>query len=307
MINIKFEYEWNEICPIFFDNEKVFEQIGTGVLINILENVYLLTASHIIDELYKYKNSNLLIPTIDGFDRIAGTLYHRKLKENENRDNDKIDFSYYKLSSEIVKKLHYDIVPLKKDQIDFSNSFMFKDVDILEKNIKHKELYKFVKEIYSNQTLENKKIINEIDNYVCNTTIIFAGYPNTKSKSYNDVHQSEAVYYYARALSNKEYMNNNYDKNINILAEHGKYGVIDENFNLKTSPKPNGISGGGIYKIIRTNDGFDRKLIGIGHTYKKQKHLFIGININYCMHIIKSIEERQNYLKGKNSELHSTL
>ena len=64
---------------------------------------------------------------------------------------------------------------------------------------------------------------------------------------------------------------------------------MDSSLTSKNAAKPHGISGGGVYKIIRTDSGFDRELIGIGHTYKKQKHLFVGTNINYCINIIKDM------------------
>lgn len=286
MNNIRFEDEWDEMCPIYLDNEGIFEQIGTGVLINIFENIYLLTASHVIDELYRFKGANLLIPTVDGFDRIAGTLYHRHLKENENRDDDKIDFSFYKLSSEMIKDLHENLIPLIENQIDFSNDFTV-NINKSKKLMHDKEVPKVMKKVYSKKSSISMETINAMNDKLCNTTIIFAGYPNTKSNYQNDIHQTEIVYYHGMALSSEEYITNNYDKTLNILAEHGKYGVMDKDFNSKNSPKPQGISGGGVYKIIKTDKGFDRELIGIGHTYKKQKHLFVGTNINYCINIIK--------------------
>lgn len=46
---IKFEEEWDEICPIFrqIDHYKTYEQIARGVLVEICDTVYLLTASHV--------------------------------------------------------------------------------------------------------------------------------------------------------------------------------------------------------------------------------------------------------------------
>lgn len=87
MISLKFKDEsWDELCPIFLQDNENFIQIGTGVLINIFEKVYLLTAAHVIDELYKTKTAKLLVPSINGFEYITGTLYHRHLKENESRE-----------------------------------------------------------------------------------------------------------------------------------------------------------------------------------------------------------------------------
>lgn len=68
------------------------------------------------------------------------------------------------------------------------------------------------------------------------------------------------------------------------MAEFGKNGSMNKDYVKSTPPQKTGISGGGIYKIIKSNDGFhDRELIGIGHTKKDKQHLLIGTNINYCL------------------------
>lgn len=289
MNNIQFDGEWDELCPIFFSDEDVFEQIGTGVLINIFDNVYLLTASHVIDNLYNSKGARLLIPTVNGFSTLGGTLYHKPLQIDEHRDYDKIDFSFCKLSSELIETLHEDLVPLSEHKIGFLNDYSV-DRGIVKKRVYDKNTPKNMKILYGESSSVGEDTIDELNDLICETTIVFAGFPNTKSKSRNGIHETEIVYYYGRGLSNQEYILNNYDKTVNILAEHGKYGVMDSSFNLKNSPKPYGISGGGIYKIVKTNIGFDRQLIGIGHTYKKRNHLFVGTHINYCIQLLKKVK-----------------
>ena len=69
---------------------------------------------------------------------------------------------------------------------------------------------------------------------------------------------------------------------------------MDSNFEHSIHIKPEGISGGGVYKLIHTEEGIDRKLIGIGHTYKNKKHLFIGTNLSLCLYVIKKRLEREN-------------
>ena len=288
MNNIRFEDEWDEMCPIYFKNENTFEQIGTGVLINIFENVYLLTASHVVDDLYKSKGTSLLIPTKSGFSSIHGEIYHRHLKESESRDNDKIDFSFYKLSCEMVRDLHSDFIPLVENKIDFSTDFTTELLQ-LKDPINYKKISKSLKEKYTQSDKISIETTDKMNDVICDITIVFAGFPNTKSKYKNDIHQSEIVYYHGRKLSSEEYNIHDYDKSINILSEHGKFGVMDSSLTSKNAAKPHGISGGGVYKIIRTDSGFDRELIGIGHTYKQQKHLFVGTNINYCINIIKDM------------------
>lgn len=291
---IEFKEEWDELCPIYLEDIGIFEQIGTGVLIDIFDNIYLLTAAHVIDELYMSKSRSLLIPTINGFEMIAGTLYHAHLQENKNRDDDKIDFSFYKLSKEIVNVLHKDLIPLGEEKINFSDyhtvDYMV-DIDELSKKTNYKKTPDIIKKIHENNIIREK--IDAFNKIICDTTIIFAGFPNTKSKSRDSVYITEAVYYRGRGLSEQEYDKYSYDKYRNILSEFGKYGSMNKNFVLNNSPKPYGISGGGIYKIIETEKGFDRLLIGIGHTYINKKHLFIGTNINFCIDMIYRVLKKE--------------
>jgi hypothetical protein len=79
----------------------------------------------------------------------------------------------------------------------------------------------------------------------------------------------------------------------NIIASYGKKGTMNTDFDATNFPKPKGISGGGIYRLIETKDGLDRKLIGIGHTYKDKAHLFIGTNISFCLDVILRRLERE--------------
>ena len=289
MNNIQIDGEWDELCPIFFSDEDVFEQIGTGVLINIFDTVYLLTASHVIDNLYNSEGARLLIPTVNGFSTLGGTLYHKPLQIGEHRDDDKIDFSFCKLCDKLIEILHEDLVPLPEHKIGFLNDYSV-DIGISKKFVYDKNTPKNMKILYGKSSSVSENVIDEMNDLVCEQTIVFAGFPNTKSRSKSGIHETETVYYHGRGLSSEEYILNNYDKTVNILAEHGKHGVMDSSFNRKNSPKPHGISGGGIYKIVKTNRGFDRQLIGIGHTYIKRNHLFVGTHINYCIPLLKRIK-----------------
>ena len=299
MKKIEFKDEWDELCPIYFRYVDTFKQVGTGVLINIFDNIYLVTASHVIDYLYSYKDADLLIPTINGFDSIAGIIYHSHLKENENRDDDKIDISFYKLSQEMVNVLDKYSIPLTEDKISFTDDYSVDNTVNMDelKNIIHpKEIPNMMKKLHENEDDLDSEKINELNEIICNTTITFAGFPNTKSKNRGSVYYGEIVYYRGRGLSKEEYVIHNYEKHINILAEFGKSEIMDKNFVSYNPPKPQGISGGGVYKIIETEKGFDRVLIGIGHTYKNKKHLFIGTNIKVCINMIYGIlnQEKNN-------------
>jgi len=280
---IKFKDEWDELCPIFIYNQDSIEQIATGVLIDIWNNIYLLTASHVVDHFYIDKKE-LYIPTKNGFELISGICSHSHLAKGASRNEDTIDFSFFKLSNELILNL-VDFEPIKENKINLSIDFTLEDKykeakQLLEKkNIK--EINNYIK---NNYTSFDDKTLEQYSSTILDTTIIFAGYPINKTKNKNNITTSEIVYYHGGAVEKSKYEILKLNNKINIIAEFGKYGSMDKDYVKSASPKKTGISGGGIYKIIKGNNGFyNRELIGIGHTKKDKQHLLIGTNINYCL------------------------
>jgi hypothetical protein len=280
---VKFQDEWDELCPIFIYNQEYIEQIATGVLIDIWDNTYLLTASHVVDHFYIEKKK-LYIPTKNGFEPISGVYNHSHLKEGESRDDDIIDFSFFKLSKELKSNL-IDFTPLQENKINLSIDFTLNDKykksnELLTKyNVKKSNDY--LKNNYSNFS---DNILEQFASIISDITITFAGYPITKSKNKNNITYSEIVYYHGGSVEKSVYDTLSLNHNINVVAQFGRHGSMDKNYTQNNPPKKTGISGGGIYKIIKNNNGFyDRELIGIGHTKKDKQHLLIGTNINYCL------------------------
>lgn len=276
---------WEELCPIYVELDNKMEKIATGVFINIFNNIFLLTAAHVIDQAKNLKKE-ISIPPKYGLQNIAGTLYHRYLEDGEYRNDDMIDFSYYKLDSRMIQILHEDFNPLTENMIEISDDFTF-DFDKSINYIPLKDMRKKIKLLYDNPSIENMEQIKYINNFRTEITITFAGYPNTKSKMKKKYHSSEQVFYHGFGVDKNVYMLNNCSVLDNILARFGEKGTMDNNFNSTNFPKVEGISGGGIYRLINTKDGLDRKLIGIGHTYKSKQHLFIGTNIDLCLELIR--------------------
>jgi len=292
MARLKFkDILWDELCPIYVETADDFEKIATGVLVNVFDNVFLLTASHVIDQAKKI-NKEIAIPTKNGLENISGTLYHRYLQENEKRDDDMLDFSWYKLAPKMIDILHEDFIPLTKEKIEISDDFTFQH-DKSVKPIPVKEMMKRMKFLYDNPTPENNEKLKYIDNFRNKSTITFAGCPNTKSKLNAISYSAEHVYYSGQGVDEDVYKLHNCTPTENIIASYGKDGTMDTDFNSTNFPKPEGISGGGIYRLIETKEGLDRKLIGIGHTYKAKKHLFIGTNISFCLDVILQRLERE--------------
>ena len=291
MEKIEFKDDWDEMCPIFIKDNNNYEHIGTGVLLSIWNKIYLLTAAHVVDFIYE-KNQKLYLPNNDGhFIKIEGNLFHNPLLYNQNRDDDKIDFSYFELSKQMVFNINRRFKPLIEKQICLSTDFSFnaltgttRDNGIRRTSIIHKEIREGFKEISS----LSEKDIRKYNDITIQFKITFAGYPLNKTKSQSGTTRGEIVYYHGGAVNQNIYKQESLNENVHLMAEFGRAGAYSEDIGFSDFTKPQGISGGGIYRIIRTADGFDRELIGIGHTYLSKKHLFIGTNIKYCLDIIKN-------------------
>lgn len=296
MSRLKFKDEsWDELIPIFVEKDENLIKIATGVLLNIFDNTFLLTASHVIDQA-KNIGEEIQIPTKNGFVNVAGILYHRYLQENENRENDMIDFSYYKLSEEMIEVLHHSNTPLNENMFEISEDFTC-ELEIPDEVPHIKEVRKTMQEIYDNQTFDNKAKIEYIEDFRDKTNIIFAGYPNTKIKEKNNNYYGQIVYYHGHCVSRSIYEQYNCFPKDNIIASFAKNGTMNSNFEHSNYPKTKGISGGGVYKLIHAEEGIDRKLIGIAHTHKHKQHLLIGTNLSFCFSVIKKRLERERQLK----------
>lgn len=97
------------LVPIFIDIESErFSLLGSGVLIEFREEVFLLTAGHVIDGL---ERGALMVPHSDNkIDDIEGNYAYIKPKEHRSTDN--LDFGYFKLEkifADKIKKLFYAI------------------------------------------------------------------------------------------------------------------------------------------------------------------------------------------------------
>lgn len=240
--------EYSELCPIFIGTEKDVIQIGTGVLIELFGFVFLFTAAHIIDETENDKGT-LMIPCEDSIESIDGFYSYISLRNGQERGDDILDIGYYKLSKGFSKKLHPNLIPLKDSELLILQDFS--NIDVLS----------------------------------------FAGYPSTKSKRKNENIFTEVFSYSGVKLDQAMYQKFGFDPKVNILSLFRAKKVVDLKGNHYTPPKPSGISGGGIYAWQKNEDGtylpFNRKLIGIGHTYKKREKLFVGTNILFCINCVQ--------------------
>ena len=118
---------YKAVCPIFLDhNDRTkTEQIGSGVLLQIATEKFLLTAAHVTD---LQKEGALLIPGKDGLTQIYGNLAHLAVPRGFKRIDDKMDIAYYRLPRDLAGNLHPDLVPLTRDHLFLSDNMLEGDV-----------------------------------------------------------------------------------------------------------------------------------------------------------------------------------
>lgn len=119
--------DFDEICPIFFEKEgnNKLEQIGSGVFLEIKNNIFLLTVAHVIDYL---EHGDLFIPTDDGFSQLYGHYSFTKMPKGFQRADDTIDIAYFKIERELSNSLHHIFKVLKRDDLHLTESLVDNDI-----------------------------------------------------------------------------------------------------------------------------------------------------------------------------------
>jgi len=203
-----------------------------------------------------------------------------------------IDFSYFKLFPEMREILDESLVPLTQSMIEIEDNLTF-EFDKSLVPIKNRDMMQRMKKLYHPNN-ENKEELDYVKNFILSTTITFAGYPNTKTKEKANNFQAEQVFYHGSKVEKDIYQKYNCIIEDNIISKFGKKGAMNSSFESTNPIKKEGISGGGVYKLVDTEFGFDRRLIGIGHTKKDKEHLMIGTNIKFCLDVIKKRLDAEN-------------
>lgn len=93
------------ICPIFFDGDSGLEHFGSGVLVEIGNAHFLLSAAHVTERRHKHA---LFAPSKDGFTNIFGRFLETALPKSGSRHDDTIDVGCVRLDPKVVGNLHSD-------------------------------------------------------------------------------------------------------------------------------------------------------------------------------------------------------
>lgn len=176
------------------------------------------------------EDSDLLVPCSNNQIQSIEGSY-AYIKPCEKRDGDSLDFGYFKLDTEFANSLREQFYIVKEHEFG------------IEPEYSDKELFSFV------------------------------GYPYRKSNVTRRVASSESFAYGTFHANSSEYKSLGCNSSENIVTKYNR----KNSFNLKSnrvelSVLPHGISGGGVFiwPIDTQIPPRNRKLVGIGHSWKKQ-------------------------------------
>jgi hypothetical protein len=105
------------VCPLFWmshENEKM-EQIGSGVLVQLHEELFLLTAAHVTDA---SETGDLYMPAEEKLVPVNGHFAHNPAPSGSKRNVDQLDIAYFCLSPELRAALHRTFRPICPNEID---------------------------------------------------------------------------------------------------------------------------------------------------------------------------------------------
>ena len=112
------------VVPIFAEenSNSVPQQVGSGVLLKIGNELFVLTAAHVMD--FCEGDGALLMPSSEGIVPMHGSVSYTPVPEGCNRSSDKADLAYFHLDNEWQTTLHPDFVPLGVDDLLLTDSLL---------------------------------------------------------------------------------------------------------------------------------------------------------------------------------------
>jgi len=127
----------------------------------------------------------------------------------------------------------------------------------------------------------NSELIKSaLDLTVCSVS----GYPSKKGKKKQNVFSSEIFSFTGTVAQQETYDELSLSPEQNIIIHYNRKKTIDPGVGeIRTSPHPKGVSGGGIFAWPRESIGMpdwsEKKLVGLFHTYKEREGLLIGTTL----------------------------
>lgn len=186
----------------------------------------------------------LMVPNSDNkIESIDGVYSY--IKPTTGRDSDNLDFGYFKLDKPFSEKMKRLFYAVPEGEFGIKGS-------------------------YGDEELMS-----------------FGGYPHRKHNVAGGIASTPDYVYGAYHAKTSEYETLFCDPSVNIVAKFNRKKTINPYAgNIQIAPLPHGISGGGVFvwpEVPKEVVPSDRKLIGIGHTYKRDSGYFIGTRLEVIL------------------------
>ena len=240
------------IVPIFvihYKNDDC-EHIGSGVLIEIHGEVFLLTAAHVLD---CRAHGTLSIPTQDGITSITGHVASICPSNIKVGQKDKLDIAYFKLNHNLVKKLDSRFTPLQRDGCHLTD------------NLQADDTYTFSGYPYRKTKYNTDKVETEIFSYTGQAAI------NVKYDRLGYDNVAHIIINFRRKKS--------VDTDGNKFTPPLPHGISGGG--IFRWPKA-------ISRRTEKLEEMNRPLVGIAHTYLKSHNCFIGTKLWMYLRLIQT-------------------
>jgi hypothetical protein len=224
------------------------EQFASAVVAEFFGEMYLLTAAHVTDELYR--DTEVLVPVIGGqLLPLVGEFRHIDIAPDQLRSEDTLDVAYIRLAPHMVAEVRGAWIPVPQRGIE---SLPFE------------------------HWLDGKS-------RVCSAT----GYPVSKARRTDGAHQIDIRSYGGMLITDVEtYDRLGYSAALNILLRYDRTKALYFEPGgpvVRSAPNLRGVSGGGIFLWPEITGPavpvLGRKLIGIMHSYLPRENLIVGSNL----------------------------
>jgi hypothetical protein len=224
------------------------EQFASAVVVEFFGALYLLTAAHVTDELYR--DTEVLLPVGGGqLLPLLGEFRHIDIGPDQRRSEDTLDVAYIRLPPDLVAGVRGAWVPVPKGGTE---SLPFEHWPGAKSRI-------------------------------CSAT----GYPVSKARRTDGAHQIDIWSYGGMLVTDAEtYDRLGYTTALNILLRYDvtKALYLEQSGPVvRRSPNLRGVSGGGIFLwpdiTGPTVPVLGRKLVGIVHSYLPHENLIVGSNL----------------------------
>jgi len=120
-MNSQYQDELDSICPIFIQQDKGIEQIGSGVVVDISGKVFILTAAHVMEW---RSQGQLMVATSNGIEVILGVGSSVFVKAGFGRRRDVYDIAYIMLTDDFAEKVSAMFRPVARDEYWVTDNVM---------------------------------------------------------------------------------------------------------------------------------------------------------------------------------------